>query len=92
MSFSKYLKKLDFAIRKEKKLIIASTVPLKPFWLQRLANVLKVEMMMLQDILRLCTTTFHNEPTQIFTNYVRVLYFFNNHIKHSITHNSHLTK
>ena len=42
--------------------------------------------------LKLLTTTYIDEPTHVFTNYLNVLYLLNTQIKHPTLHNSHFDK
>jgi ribonuclease HI len=57
-----------------------------------LQNILREEMMAIHHTLQLLTTTYHNEPTHIFTDCLNVLYLLNTQIKHPTSHNSHPNK
>jgi ribonuclease HI len=65
-----------------KNLKIAIRLP----WLQ---NILRVEMMVIHHTLRLLTSTYRDEPTNIFTDCLNILHLLNTQIKHPTLHNSH---
>ena len=48
--------------------------------------------MAIHHTLQLLTTTYHDEPTHIFTNYLNVLYLLKTQIKHPTLHNNHPDK
>ena len=49
-------------------------------------------MMAIHYIFHLLPTTYHDEPTHIFTDYLNVLYMLNTQIKHPTIHNNHPNK
>ena len=50
------------------------------------------KMMAIHYIFHLLPTTYHDEPTHIFTDYLNVLYMLNTQIKHPTIHNNHPNK